>query len=683
MSARRRYSFVLSSLALTFSAAAQIALTGPGPGMTPTVKVFENGFEVNSFNASPSTTSGVTVAFGDVDGDGAADLIAGTETAPASVKVFSGTTNLQLGSTILPFPQAFTGGVYVASGDVNGDGFDDIVIGAGEGSGVGPRVQVYDGVTRQVTVDFFAYDLAFTGGVRVASADYNGDRIDDIITGAGPGGGPRVRVFSGANGALLADFFAFTESEKQGLFVAAGDTNNDGKAEIATALDEGAIPNVRVYNGANNATLMNFIPYSADFLGGVRVGIGQNADRKYFIFTATGPGTAVSAKMWSFTSPSVAQTFAPYGSFNGGAYVAGYDPRPTATITSGDPICGGANAKIHVALTGVPPWTMTWNDGFTTATSSLPHFRQVNTPGVYSIVNVADRHHLHGKTEGSATIEEGTAPAITQHPQSQTVNTATGASLTAAATGAAAFQWYRGIPPSGTLIPGATNSSHATGPLTQTTWFYVRASDDAGCFTDSNPAQITAKPARPTSVVATATSTTSVTVSWPAVPVTASYEIDRKSGSGGWELASAQSGTTFVDSGRTAGLTYLYRVRALAADGVPSDTSGAELATTIMVTDPALTLGVTPVKAAHVTELRAAVNSVRAAALLSPFSFTDASLAAGTTVKAVHVTELRTALAQARTALGLFTAPFTDSTLTAGTTKVKRLHVVELRNGAF
>src|SRR5262249_54744430 len=63
-------------------------------------------------------------------------------------------------------------------------------------AGGGPDVKVFnaDGSFR---AGFFAYDPAFTGGVRIAVGDVNGDGYPDVICAAGPGGGPNVIAFSG------------------------------------------------------------------------------------------------------------------------------------------------------------------------------------------------------------------------------------------------------------------------------------------------------------------------------------------------------------------------------------------------------------------------------------------------------------------------------------------------------
>src|SRR5262249_8912602 len=103
----------------------------------------------------------------------------------------------------------------------------------GAGAGAGPQVRVFnaDGSPR---FEFLAYDAGFTGGVRVATGDVNGDAVDDIVTAAGPGGGAHVKVFSGRDGSLLKSFFAYDPQFRGGVFVAAADFTGDGMADIVT-----------------------------------------------------------------------------------------------------------------------------------------------------------------------------------------------------------------------------------------------------------------------------------------------------------------------------------------------------------------------------------------------------------------------------------------------------------------
>ena len=169
-------------------------------------------------------------ATADVTGDGIDDIItAAGNTGGPHVKVFDG-ANLNLVYSFLAYGANFTGGVYVAGGDINNDGFADIITGAGQGGG--PHVEVFSGTNLSLLKSFFPYATAFTGGVRVGSGDVNGDHVADIITGAGPGGGPHVQAFSGTNLALFQSVIAFDGSFAGGVYVAAGDVNNDGKADI-------------------------------------------------------------------------------------------------------------------------------------------------------------------------------------------------------------------------------------------------------------------------------------------------------------------------------------------------------------------------------------------------------------------------------------------------------------------
>jgi hypothetical protein len=128
----------------------------------------------------------------------------------------------------------------------------------------------------------------------------------------------------------------------------------------------------------------------------------------------------------------------------------------------------------------------------------------------------------------------------------------------------------------------------------------------------------------------------------------------------------------------TSTTTYIYRVRAVDVNGNYSDFSNTDIATTIVFTDDPLVAGTTIVQALHITELRSAVNAMRAAAGLSAATWTDSSLT-GIEIKAVHISELRSNLDAARSALGLSTGSYTDA-LTPGSTIVKAVHVSELRD---
>ena len=119
----------------------------------------------------------------------------------------------------------------------------------GAGQGGGPHVQVFDGVTHQVVRSFYAYDPIFAGGVFVAAGDVNGDGFADIVTGIGEGGGPNAKVFSGKDGSVLMSFYAYDPVFAGGLRVAAGDVNGDGLADVITGIGTGGGPNVKVFNG--------------------------------------------------------------------------------------------------------------------------------------------------------------------------------------------------------------------------------------------------------------------------------------------------------------------------------------------------------------------------------------------------------------------------------------------------
>ena len=176
-------------------------------------------------------------------------------------------------------------------------------------------------------------------------------------------------------------------------------------------------------------------------------------------------------------------------------------------------------------------------------------------------------------------------------------------------------------------------------------------------------------------LTATATSASTASLSWGSVGGAVSYEIYRSSNGSSFGLVTATPSASYGDSGLAANRTYLYRIRAVGASGALAY-SYIDPATTIVFTDPVIVPGVTRIKAAHILQLRTAVNAMRLSGLLTSQSFVDPSLT-GVAVRAVHIAQLRGALAAARAAIGLPPVSYTDPALSA----VRASHINDLRAG--
>src|SRR5262249_26460293 len=199
------------------------------------------------------------------------------------VRVLDATTGLER-FHFLAYNGAYTGGVQVATGDVNGDGVPDIIT-ASTAPGGAPRVRVFDGHYQSGGAGLVAGFVLYAACVRrtssVAAGDVNGDGQAEIITAPGAGLLPRVKVFSGINpdrSHPLASFLAYGPNFLGGVHVAAGDINGDGHADIVTGPGAGLPPRVKVFNGGNPDPyhpLDSFFAYGPNFLGGVNVAVGD------------------------------------------------------------------------------------------------------------------------------------------------------------------------------------------------------------------------------------------------------------------------------------------------------------------------------------------------------------------------------------------------------------------------
>jgi glucose/arabinose dehydrogenase len=286
---------------------------GQGPGGS-LVRVFDAGGRlVSNITAFPGFTGGVRVALADIDGNGQRDVVvaAGPGGGP-HVKVFA--TDGTLLRSFFAYVPTFSGGVSVAAGDLDGDGDADIVTGAGPGGG--PHVKVFAGPSLAETRSFFAYAPTFTGGVNVA---IGGGRL---VTGPGAGGGPHVRVFNGSTGAEVRSFFAFDPTFGGGVSVAAGDTNGDGQADVIVGAGAGGPPRVRVFS-PTGTVLQDFAAYAAGFGGGVRVAAADlDGDGKADIVTGAGGGGGPHVRGFDGeTAAPLASLFGFDTTFTGGVFV--------------------------------------------------------------------------------------------------------------------------------------------------------------------------------------------------------------------------------------------------------------------------------------------------------------------------------------------------------------------------
>lgn len=231
---------------------------------TQTTAPYGNGFP-----------GGVTVAAGELDGDPAAREIvtgAGAGGGP-HVRVFSANTNaLPVG--FYAYGAEFKGGVDVAVGDLVPGGGSEIVTAAGPGGGPHVRVFNADGTPApgQAGSGFFAYGPTFTGGVSIAVGDVATDVPgDEIVTGAASNGGPHVRVFSADGTPLGGGFMAFDPGFSGGVQVAVANLDGVAGAEIVVAAGPGGGPHVRVFHGDGAALGGGFFAYDPNFHGGVEV----------------------------------------------------------------------------------------------------------------------------------------------------------------------------------------------------------------------------------------------------------------------------------------------------------------------------------------------------------------------------------------------------------------------------
>jgi len=268
-------------------------------------------------------------------------LVAPASALKPEVKIFKEDSSFL--KSFLSYTTSFLGGVSLASGDLNGDGLSEIVTGAGPGGGPHVRIFRQDGTA---IGGFMAYITTFRGGVNVAVGDVDNDGRAEIVTSAGPGGGPHVRIFR-QDGTAIGGFMAYPTIFRGGVNVTVGDIDGDGRADIITAPGNGLESMIKVFDSKGNLNTQ-FLAFEKEYTSGVRIAAGDvDGDKVAEVAVSKMSGSGEVRVYGQYVTLKL--KFSPFADLAGGVMLTlgDLDGDKVAEIITGAGPGGGPQVKIY------------------------------------------------------------------------------------------------------------------------------------------------------------------------------------------------------------------------------------------------------------------------------------------------------------------------------------------------
>lgn len=235
------------------------------------------------------------------------------------------------------------------------------------------------------------------------------------------------------------------------------------------------------------------------------------------------------------------------------------------------------------------------------------------------------------------------------------------------------YQWYK----EGVAIEGATTAMYSTGALQATTTYRVHVYS-ACRLVKSRAVTVTVTLDSPQGIQATASSVTTVNVSWYPVQYATKYVLYRKTGTQDFSAIYTGSSTSYTDYPES-GMTHIYRVVAESAQA-RSEPSRIDIATTMDMPNPS---GV--ISAADFDRVLQIINAVRGASGAPPLTWTQIlpanvpPMQSGAVVHSQHVISLRIYMDDALGALGVPAGGYADTSLSGIRIRAYHLNDIQVR----
>lgn len=238
---------------------------------TPTVTVIDptSGVEIDQFLAfEPGFRGGVQTVVADIDGDGSVEVLAASGSGKGEVRAFELDGTELTDFRFRPFGDNYFGGLSIAFGDFDGNGTGDLAVGKSRGADV--AVFALEGGAAgwaAAPVQLFQpYGSSHVNGVVLAAADIGevaggviqdattADGQHELVVGTGAGASLPVKVLSVAAGqAVVRQIPADADYGLTGVAVAAARFDADGIDDIFVSGGRGASAVTDVYSGAAQA----------------------------------------------------------------------------------------------------------------------------------------------------------------------------------------------------------------------------------------------------------------------------------------------------------------------------------------------------------------------------------------------------------------------------------------------